>query len=320
MTGTEFPPLIVIGGPTAAGKTQIAIELARRFPVRLISADSVQVYRGMDIGAAKPDPETLARWPHALIDIRDPEQVYTMAEFVADAGREIAAAHRAGRMPVLVGGTPMYLRALRFGIDPLPGADPKLRARLEREAQSQGWAALHARLQRLDPDMARRIRPEDPQRILRALELCELTGQPASRLHTGPGPDRMRRGLHLVICPPDRAELHRRIGQRWSVMLESGFLDEVRRLLARPGVHPELPALRAVGYRQAVQVLLGHHPAGWLETAGAAATRQLAKRQLTAFRQWPAGLWYDPLNRDAIVRIINRVERIIEARTSMSAC
>lgn len=308
MAPTEaLPPLILIGGPTAAGKTDLAIALADRFPVDLINADSVQVYRGMDLGSAKPEPAVLERYPHALINIREPEQGYSMAEFVRLAEAEIARSVRRGRIPVLVGGTPMYLRALRYGLDPMPEADPALRARLQRQGAEQGWAALHARLVALDPRIGRRIRPNDPQRIVRALELCLLTGRPASALQHGRGPDRMRSALHLIVCPPDRAVLHQRIQRRWSTMLKAGFLDEVRALLARPGLAPDAPTLRAVGYRQAVEALLGRWPIAELGARGAAATRQLAKRQLTAFRQWSGGLWYDPLNQSTINRIIKRV-------------
>jgi tRNA dimethylallyltransferase len=303
-----LPPLVLIGGPTAAGKTAIAMALADRLPVRLISADSVQVYRGMDIGSAKPGPETLQRYPHALIDIRDPEQGYTAADFIDEAGREIRAAAAAGTIPVLVGGTPMYLKALRYGLDPMPSADPGLRLDIEQDAARRGWAAMHRRLAELDPVIAARIRPNDPQRIERALEVCLLSGRPASELQRGRGPDRMRGAVHLVICPADRAELHRRIELRWSGMLRSGFLDEVRALLARTALDRDAPVLRAVGYRQALECLELRWPRHELAGRGAAATRQLAKRQLTAFRQWSGGFWYDPLNKSTINRIINRVE------------
>lgn len=307
-SGAVLPPLVLIGGPTAAGKTAIAMALADRLPVHLISADSVQVYRGMDIGSAKPDPETRQRYPHALIDIRDPEQNYTAADFIDEAGREIRAAAAAGRIPVLVGGTPMYLKALRYGLDPMPSADPELRLEIEREAAEIGWAAMHRRLAGLDPVIAARIRPNDPQRIERALEVCLLSGRPASELQRGRGPDRMRDAIHLVISPADRAELHRRIDLRWSGMLRSGFVDEVRTLLARPGLDRDAPVLRAVGYRQALECLEQRWLQQELVDRGAAATRQLAKRQLTAFRQWSGGFWYDPLNKSTINRIINRVE------------
>jgi len=302
-----LPPAVVICGPTASGKTDAALALARRFPVHLISADSVQVYRGMDIGSAKPGPDVLGEFPHALIDIRDPEQGWSAAEFARLAGREMRAAQAGGRVPVLVGGTAMHLRALRYGLDALPAASPALRARLLDEARRHGWPALHRRLEILDPETAARIAPGDAQRIQRALEIRSLTGSAASTLRLGRGPDRLRGSLHLVLAPVDRTELHARINARFSAMLEAGLEDEARALLARPGLSPDAPALRAVGYRQVVDCLNGQFPRRVLAARGAAATRQLAKRQLTAFRQWPGGLWYDPLNKSTSDRIINRV-------------
>lgn len=314
-SSSALPPLVVVCGPTAAGKTGIALALAERFDVQLISADSVQVYRGMDVGSAKPDRATLARFPHELIDIRDPEQGYSAAAFARDAGQSIRQAAAAGRLPVVVGGTALYLRALRYGLDRLPEADPALRERIERDAARSGWPALHAELARLDPDSARQIRPGDAQRIQRALEICIRSGRPASEQMSGPGPDRLAAALSLVIGPADRGELHRRIEQRWTTMLNAGLLAEVERLLERDGVTAGTPALRAVGYRQAVECLCGNLSPDRLAEKGAAATRQLAKRQLTAFRQWRSGFWYDPLNRSTIDRIIRRVERyVVSAR------
>lgn len=300
-----LPPCVVLTGPTAAGKTALAFALYDRFPCRLISVDSAQVYRGMDVGTAKPDAATLAAYPHDLIDVRDPEQVYSAAEFVADAETRIAAAHHEGRLPVLVGGTTMYLKALRYGLDPLPAADPVLRAELEQHAQRVGWAAMHARLAAVDRDAAARIRPSDPQRILRALEIHAVTGTPPSRLWRGRGPDRMRDSLMLIVTPADRGALHRRIDLRWSTMLQAGLVDEVRSLLARPGLEPDSPVLRAVGYRQAIEWLDDGTEPDVLVERGAAATRKLAKRQLTALRQWSGGRWYDPLNALTNDRIIH---------------
>lgn len=308
-TEALLPPAVVVCGPTAAGKTEIALELARVMPTRLISADSVQVYRGMDIGTAKPDAGTLERFPHALIDIRDPEETYSAAEFARDAAREMVSARQAGRLPVIVGGTALYLRALRYGLDAMPSADSALRDRLAREASEAGWPALHRQLSELDPESGRRIRPNDPQRIQRALEICLVSGRPASSFHQGRGPDRLVRSLMLVICPADRAVLHRRIERRWSRMLELGMIEEVERLMARPGLGPDATSMRAVGYRQAAQYLRGEFERAQLVARASAATRQLAKRQLTAFRQWTGGLWYDPLNLRTIDRIINRVSR-----------
>lgn len=303
----KLPPLVVICGPTAAGKTGIALEIARRIPIRLISADSVQVYRGMDIGTAKPDARTLAKYPHALIDIRDPEEGYSAADFVRDADAEIASARTAGVLPVVVGGTALYLRALRYGLDRMPSADVELRQRIVDEAAEAGWPAMHQRLARLDPVSGRRIRASDPQRIQRALEVCMASGRPASTFHRGPGPDRMAGSLLLVISPADRGELHRRIELRWSRMLELGLIDEVERLLSRPGLKRSSMALRAVGYRQTIQYLDGDIEHTELVDRASAATRQLAKRQLTSFRKWTGGLWYDPLNIRTIDRIIKQV-------------
>lgn len=306
---TTLPPAVVICGPTAAGKTEIALEIARRLPVRLISADSVQVYRGMDIGTAKPDARTLAEFPHALIDIRDPEQTYSAAEFAHDAGAEMASAWSRGALPVVVGGTALYLRALRYGLDAMPPADAALRQRIADEADEVGWPAMHERLAMLDPESGRRIRASDPQRIQRALEICLTSGRAASSFHRGRGPDRLAGSLFLVVSPADRSQLHHRIEARWSGMLELGLVDEVERLLKRPGLTRRSMALRAVGYRQTIDYLDGAIAREDLVDRASAATRQLAKRQLTAFRKWTGGMWYDPLNLRTIDRIIKRVSR-----------
>lgn len=311
---SKLPPGVVICGPTAAGKTEIALEIARRLPVRLISADSVQVYRGMDIGTAKPDAQTLAKFPHALIDIRDPEQAYSAAEFAHDAGAEMTSAWSAGALPVVVGGTALYLRALRYGLDPMPSADAELRQRIADEAEEAGWPAMHERLAALDPASGRRIRTSDPQRIQRALEICLASGRPASSFHRGRGHDRLADSLLLVISPADRSQLHRRIEARWSRMLELGLVEEVERLLERPGLTRSSMALRAVGYRQTVDYLDGVFEREELVERASAATRQLAKRQLTAFRKWTGGMWYDPLNIRTIDRIISRVSKFGAAK------
>jgi len=306
-----LPPCVVITGPTAAGKTEFALSLAERFAVRLISVDSVQVYRGLDVGSAKPDRQTLARFPHALVDIRDPGEPYTAADFARDAEAEIRSARAAGRIPVVVGGTALYLRALRYGLDSMPRADPAYRNRLAARGKREGWPALHAELADLDPASGRAIRPQDPQRIQRALELHHVTKQRPSELRSGRGRDRMRSSLMIVITPANRAALHRRIALRWEGMLERGLVEEVQRVAEAEGWNLDLPALRAVGYRQTLAYLSGSISRSELPARGAAATRQLAKRQLTAFRQWAGGLWYDPLNQSTNDRIIRRVGRFI---------
>ena len=310
----SLPPVVVICGPTATGKTEVALEIARRMPVGLISADSVQVYRGMNIGTAKPDARTLAKFPHALIDIRDPEQGYSAAEFARDSGAEARSIFAAGRLPVIVGGTALYLRALRYGLDPMPTADAGLRDSIVAEAAEVGWTAMHGRLSRLDPESGRRIRPSDPQRIQRALEVCMASGRPASAFHRGRGADRLGESLLMVISPADRSQLHRRIEARWSQMIELGLVEEVEQLLKRPALTRNSMALRAVGYRQTVEYLDGTLTREALVDKGSAATRQLAKRQLTAFRKWPGALWHDPLNIRTIDRIISHVSEFSAAK------
>ena len=243
----QRPPAIFLMGPTASGKTALALRLAERFPVDLISVDSALVYRGLDIGAAKPDADTLAKFPHRLIDIRDPAQPYSAAEFRTDALREMATTTAAGRIPVLVGGTGLYFRALQYGLSDLPEADPALRARLADEARVLGWAALHARLGELDPAAAARIRAGDAQRIQRALEVIALSGKTLSAQQGAPPQRFGYRVLKLALIPADRAALHARIAARMDAMLAQGFLVEVQRLRARGDLHGDLPAVRAVG-------------------------------------------------------------------------
>jgi tRNA dimethylallyltransferase len=278
------PDAILLMGPTASGKTALSLELARRFPVALVSVDSAQVYRGMDVGTAKPDVATRAAFPHALVDIRDPHEPYSAAEFRADALAAMDAARAAGRVPLLVGGTGLYFRALERGLSALPEADPVVRARIEAEAAAVGWAGLHARLAARDPAAAARIHPNDPQRIGRALEVIELTGQPLSgQQHGGSGRPPWRL-LKLALWPDDRAELHRRIALRFDAMLAAGLVDEVARLRADPRLRADSGSMRAVGYRQAWAWLDAGGPPAALRASGIHATRQLAKRQLTWLR------------------------------------
>ncbi len=281
-------------GPTASGKTALACALAERFAVELISVDSALVYRGLDIGSAKPDAATLARHPHRLIDIRDPGQPYSAGEFRSDALREMAAITAAGRVPLLVGGTGLYFRALTRGFSDLPVADAALRAQLQAELERDGLAALHARLAQQDPAAAARIRASDTQRVLRALEVIALTGQPLSALQHGrtqPPPYRL---LKLALVPQDRAPLHARIAERFDTMLAAGLIEEVQALRARGDLPADLPALRAVGYRQAWQYLDGEFDRAELRERGIFATRQLAKRQITMLRTELDARWLDP--------------------------
>ena len=289
------PPAIFLMGPTASGKTALACALAERFPLGLVSVDSALVYRGLDIGAAKPDAPTLQRHPHALIDIRDPSQPYSAAMFREDALAAMARIAGEGKIPLLVGGTGLYFRALQQGLSEMPQADPGLRARLHGQALQLGWPALHARLAARDPAAAARIRPNDAQRIQRALEVLETGGRPISELQQNRGVARFPwRVLKLALVPADRDGLRRRIAQRFDAMLAAGFLDEVRRLRARGDLHPELPALRAVGYRQAWQHLDGATDAHGFRERAISATRQLAKRQLTWLRGEHAARVLDP--------------------------
>ena len=282
---TDCRPLaIFLMGPTASGKTALACELAARFPLELISVDSALVYRGLTIGAAKPDAAVLARYPHRLIDIREPAQPYSAADFRVDAQREMQAIASIRRMPLLVGGTGLYFRALQGGLSDLPEADPRLRSRLADEAAERGWAALHMRLHELDPAAAARIRPGDAQRIQRALEVIELTGRPLSAQQGGAAARFPYRVLKLALMPKDRTLLHERIAQRMDMMIEHGLLDEVRALRTRGDLHANLPAMRAVGYRQAWQHLDGQFDAAQFRDRAIFATRQLAKRQLTWLR------------------------------------
>ncbi|HET6432545.1 tRNA (adenosine(37)-N6)-dimethylallyltransferase MiaA [Dyella sp.] len=279
------PLAIFLMGPTASGKTALACALAEQFALDLVSVDSALVYRGLDIGSAKPDPATLARHPHALVDIRDAADPYSAADFRADALPVMHAISARGRVPLLVGGTGLYFRALQHGLSALPEADPSMRAQLAAEAAEIGWPQLHARLSGCDPVAAGRIGPNDAQRIQRALEVIALTGRPLSELQgTGVRASFPWRVLKLALLPADRASLHARIAGRFDAMLAAGFLEEVRALRARGDLHADLPAIRAVGYRQAWQHLDGLFDAAELRERGVFATRQLAKRQMTWLR------------------------------------
>jgi tRNA dimethylallyltransferase len=303
---------VLLLGPTASGKSALAMALARELPLEIVSIDSAQVYRGMDIGTAKPTAAERAEVPHHLLDLRDPSEPYSAADFVRDAVRVIGEINARGRLPLVVGGTMLYAKALREGLSSLPSADAAVRARIEARAKERGWPALHAELARLDPATAARLPPNDSQRIQRALEVIELTGAPLSRLQNAPQRERNRAPLRLAtiaLLPEDRAELHRRIAQRFDAMLAAGFLDEVRAMMARGDLNPDLPALRSVGYRQAWQHLLGETTFEEFRAAGIAATRQLAKRQITWLRSMIDAQVIDPLQEALVEACRSELQR-----------
>ena len=310
------PLAVFLMGPTASGKTAVAVELVQRLPLEIISVDSALVYRGMDIGTAKPDAATLALAPHRLIDIRDPGEAYSAAQFRADALREMELICASGNTPLLVGGTMLYFRALEQGLSDLPGADPEVRAQLDARAAEIGWAAMHQRLAEVDAQSAARIHPNDPQRIQRALEVYELTGVALSELcRRGSETTPNYRFLKIVLAPPEREALHRRIEARFRAMLDQGFLDEVQRLQERGDLDSQLPALRAVGYRQAWMYLRGELSADeWVERA-LIATRQYAKRQLTWLRAEADAYWVDPQGADAVARVAALIKQAGAAAT-----
>jgi tRNA dimethylallyltransferase len=303
---------IVLAGPTASGKTAVALALARRLPLEVISVDSALVYRGMDIGTAKPTAAERAAVPHHLIDILDPAEAYSAARFVEDATRLAREIRARGRLPLLVGGTMLYVKALRGGLDPMPPADPALRAALDARAAAEGWPALHAELRRVDPASAARLAPGDRQRVQRALEVFLVSGRPLSAWQAGaasaPGGD----WPLVALEPASRAWLHERIAARFDAMLAAGLIDEVRALRARGDLHRELPAMRCVGYRQAWAALETGELAALRET-GIAATRQLAKRQLTWLRSMPERHRIDCDAPDAMARAIETL-RALAAR------
>ena len=274
-------PVICLIGPTASGKTALAFALADRYPVHLISVDSAQIYRGMNIGSAKPDAATLARYPHALIDILEPEEPYSAGRFAADARREIAAAHARGKIPLLVGGTMLYYHTLYTGLDDLPPADPENRARIEARLAAVGSAALHAELARVDPQSAATIQPNDRQRLVRALELLATTGQPPSALYAAQQTRRPPWPTLAIGLNPARAVLHQRIGERFHAMIAEGLIDEVAALKTRPQLSLAAPSMRSVGYRQIWQYLDGACDRATAIEQAIITSRQLAKRQIT---------------------------------------
>ena len=313
MPESDFPPAIFLMGPTASGKTALAVRLVEHFPLEIISVDSALVYRGMNIGTAKPDAATLARAPHHLLDIRDPTEPYSAAAFCDDAQCLMADIVARGKVPLLVGGTMLYFRALLQGLDDLPRADPALRKQLENEAASRGWPALHAELARVDPETAARLAPNDSQRIGRALEIHRLTGRPMSAQLDKAQATLPYRVLQLALIPSDRTVLHRRIAARFDAMLAEGLLDEVKSLRQKYALSADMPAMRAVGYRQAWACLDGEIDLDALREQGIAATRQLAKRQLTWLRSWPDAVVLDALADDLEAQAFALVDRHLRA-------
>lgn len=303
-------------GPTASGKTRVAIELCRRFPFDIVSVDSALVYRGMDIGTAKPDAETLRRAPHRLIDIRDPEERYSAGDFVRDARREMDAIFAAGRWPLLVGGTMMYFRALTRGLARLPQADAAVRAAIDAAAAAEGWPAMHARLAAVDPEAAARINANDSQRIQRALEVFEISGRSLSDWQRDATPQAAASRTAFVKVAleiPERAALHERIEQRLEQMFENGFVAEVAGLMQRPELRPDLPSMRAVGYRQVWAHLEGQYALPEARYRALVATRQLAKRQITWLRSDTELFSLNPLEAgcvDAISIFLDALPRI----------
>ena len=305
--GASRPEALLLLGPTASGKSALALALAERFEVEIVSIDSALVYRGMDIGSAKPTAEELRAAPHPLIDIREIDEPYSAADFVTDAVRLVAEIRERGRFPLIVGGTMLYAKALREGLNDMPTTSPEVRAGVLAEGEREGWPAMHAKLAVVDPTTAARLAPNDKQRIGRALEVFRMTGRPLSSFHAERTVKPYLKLCTVGLVPEDRAKLHARIAERFDAMLAAGFLDEVKRLMAQPNFDPESPAMRSVGYRQAIDFLSGRLDEKAFREAGIAATRQLAKRQLTWLRGMTDIIRIDPFVSDvaAIVEALS---------------
>jgi tRNA dimethylallyltransferase len=314
-----LPPAILVMGPTASGKSVLAMEMASRLPVEIVSVDSAQIYRDMNIGTAKPSVAQRSAVPHHLIDILDPVQSYSAAQFRSDALELIDAVSRRGRIPVLVGGTMLYFKALLEGLSDLPQSDLSVRARIDAEAATRGWPGMHAELARVDPAAAARLKPNDSQRIQRALEVFRIAGRPMSELHGKRVDSKLTfRSIAVALVPSDRAVLHKRIADRFDTMLKHGLVDELRELRRRYDLRPGLPSMRCVGYRQAWQFLEGEYGNGELRERGVFATRQLAKRQLTWLRAMQGVRSFDCLDRatrnDALSFITDEIGHRQKAR------
>ncbi|MGK2888278.1 MAG: tRNA (adenosine(37)-N6)-dimethylallyltransferase MiaA [Candidatus Malihini olakiniferum] len=309
LSNAAYNPAIFVMGPTASGKTALALALRQSLPVELISVDSALIYKGMDIGSAKPSAEELAQAPHRLIDILDPAQAYSAADFRRDALREMAEITAAGRIPLLVGGTMLYFKALLEGLSPLPSADMTVRQRIETQADEQGWEALHRQLCEIDPVAGARIHPNDPQRLCRALEVFFFSGNTLTELTKTAGEALPYRVHQFAIAPATRELLHERIALRFQQMLAAGFETEVRSLFARGDLHKDLPSVRCVGYRQMWSYLSGEIDYDEIVFRGICATRQLAKRQLTWLRGWDNVHWLDSEKpQDAFERVMAVVQ------------
>jgi tRNA dimethylallyltransferase len=298
-------PVITLMGPTAAGKTDLAIALCQALNTEVISVDSALVYKGMDIGTAKPTKAEQQLAPHHLIDMLDPKEAYSVADFRRDAVAEINRLHALGKVPVLVGGTMMYFKGLVEGLSPLPEADADIRAQLEAEAQASGWPALHKQLTDIDPEAAAKISENDSQRINRALEVYRITGKPMSELQKIKEAELPFEFHQFAIAPSDRSVLHERIELRFKKMLELGFENEVLALYQRKDLHPDLPSIRCVGYRQMWEYLDGSCDYDEMVFKGIAATRQLAKRQLTWLRSWPNVTWLNSEDEENLQRVVS---------------
>ena len=301
----SLPLALFLMGPTASGKTELAIRLRQKYPVEIISVDSALIYKGMDIGTAKPDEQELALAPHRLINILDPKNAYSAADFRRDALTEMADIVAQGKIPLLVGGTMLYYKALLEGLSPLPAADPSIRQQIEEESQQKGWEALHQELAMIDPVSAQRIHPNDPQRLSRALEVFRITGKTLTELTAKKGEPIPYRVKQFAVMPTQRSELHRRIELRFEKMIAAGFEQEVSTLHQRSDLHLDLPSIRCVGYRQMWEYLDGN---GTLDEAvfkGICATRQLAKRQITWLRSWNDLTWLDSENIEASVETLS---------------
>lgn len=309
---TTKPLALFLMGPTASGKTGLAIQLSKEIPCEIISVDSALIYRGMDIGTAKPTAEELAETPHRLIDIKDPAESYSAADFRLDALQAMQEISAKGKIPLLVGGTMLYYKALLEGLSPLPQANPIIRAEIENKAQQLGWQALHQELAKVDPQAALRIHPNDPQRINRALEVYYLTGKSLTELTEQKGEPLPYQLLQFAIAPQDRSVLHQRIEIRFHQMLAQGFQQEVEKLYQRNDLHLDLPSIRCVGYRQMWEFLQGKYDYDEMVYRSICATRQLAKRQITWLRGWNSPIiWLDSLNiEQAKLTILEKITQI----------